>query len=222
MEVKTHSCRSLRIWACAHGCHKQADSALKKGNKTGVFPARHTLVPKWGSMDSATPNQTTAGRHFKAHKNVNDKTRTRTGSLTADQFSSADDEHITAGIQHARVYSRLNNTAESEDPTRVITADEKKYAIADLDKKDWASLFEAPPEATRPRGGPCGVYLGYWRSWYSATRTGARSFFFGIPAARCFSNWYKKPLSDWPGLLLSDWPNYGHYRGFWFAHFGRF
>ena len=38
------------------------------------------------------------------------------GFLAADQFNSADDEHITVGIQHARVYSRLNNTAEWEDP----------------------------------------------------------------------------------------------------------
>ena len=82
---------------------------------------------------------------------------------------------------------------------------------------------------TRPRGVPCGVYLGYWRSWYSATRTGARSFFFGIPAARCFSNWYKKrPLIgpvcyslndritavigffDWLISVGFDWPTKQH------------
>ena len=77
-------------------------------------------------IQAATPNQTAEERYFKAYKNVNGKTRTRMGFLTADQFNSADDEHITVGIQHARVYSRLNNTAEWEDPTRAITVDEKK------------------------------------------------------------------------------------------------
>ena len=95
-------------------------------------------------------NQTSAERGLKAYKFVNSKYRTSMGSLTTEQFTSSSDEYSTRGIIAAQVYMRAQNNRVLGEDDVVMAEGSEKYAITDLDKKDWALVFKqkAPEEHT--------------------------------------------------------------------------
>jgi hypothetical protein len=63
------------------------------------------------------------------------------GGLTAAQSVSDEDEDTTRGIIMAEVYLRTSLTGWC-DPSCSVTVDDEVYAISELDKKEWALLFE--------------------------------------------------------------------------------
>ena len=63
------------------------------------------------------------------------------GGLTAAQSVSDEDEDTTRGIIMAEVYLRASMAGWC-DPSCSLTVDDEVYTISELDKKEWALLFE--------------------------------------------------------------------------------
>ncbi len=73
------------------------------------MPTAGPLIVK---IQAAIPNQSSCERYLKAYKFVNSKERTSMGTLTAEQFKSADEETTTTGIKFASLYRRTNAKGE--------------------------------------------------------------------------------------------------------------
>ena len=98
-------------------------------------------------LEGIVVNQTSSERFLKGFKHVNSKFRTNMGGLTAAQYLSEEDETTTRGIITAEVYLRTSMTGWC-DPSCSLTVDDEVYTISELDKKEWALLFE--PRVVQP------------------------------------------------------------------------